>query len=102
MIDINKYKGHTEFPWIMQSYEDYDKFIIVGPNIKIDNDDVGKDEGIANAKLVEDIPLLLNEVIRLQKENKYLKNHCIDLDELDRFKVKYRKNDSEDFLNDSD
>jgi len=56
MIDTDKYKGHTEGPW--------DANAPLGIYLK-----VGQTISAADAQLIADAPLLLEEVKRLREEN---------------------------------
>ncbi len=58
----------TSGPWIIRPYKDYDKRIVIAdaarnfaadPIAWVDNDDVPKDEGEANARLIAAAPYLL-------------------------------------------
>tara|TARA_R100000781_G_scaffold47084_1_gene31663 strand:- start:1677 stop:2009 length:333 start_codon:yes stop_codon:yes gene_type:complete len=70
MIDIDKYEGHTEGPWkhVYQPWGGID--YIMSPHedcvAKIDNGDKSSAENRADALLVADAPLLLEEVKRLR------------------------------------
>ena len=94
MIDIDKYKGHTEAPWLelevdkVVAYQfdenDNPKMIC---NVFRDGDGGsayeggwGDNEVEANQKLIANAPLLLEEVKRLQKEKTFLLNHIRQTD----------------------
>jgi hypothetical protein len=66
MIDTDKYEGHTEGPWVFKhinsNWYDCDK---IG---EIHMEDIAIKEASANAQLISDVPLLLEEVKRLRKE----------------------------------
>ena len=74
MIDINKYEGHTEGPWILMKDGSYERYIALEPD-----DDYYEGEArvvlhnscergfrVNDAQLIADAPLLLAEVIRLR------------------------------------
>ena len=71
MIDTNKYEGYTEGPWkhMYQAWGGVD--YIMSPHegcvAKIDNGDKSSVENRANAQLIADAPLLLEEIKRLRK-----------------------------------
>ena len=66
MIDTNKYEGHTEGPWefkhINSNWYQCDK---IG---EIHMEDIAIKEASANAQLIADAPLLLEEVKRLREQ----------------------------------
>lgn len=67
MIDTDKYEGHSPAPWKLH-YDDSaidDDYLVFGAQI----DPVGAlhHMSVANAQLVADAPLLLEEVKRLHK-----------------------------------
>ena len=67
MIDTDKYEGHTEGPWKLH----YDDSAIDGAHLDYGAqlDPVGALHAmsVANARLIADSPLLLEEVKRLRK-----------------------------------
>ena len=63
MIDTDKYEGHTEGEWMLDIY-DWNWAINIFGN---DGETIE-----ANAILIQDAPLLLAEVKRLQKRNEWL------------------------------
>ena len=72
MIDTDKYEGHTEGEWdfkhINSNWYQCDK---IG---EIHMEDIAIKEASANAQLIADAPLLLEEVKRLRKELKEAKD----------------------------
>ena len=68
MIDTDKYEGHTEGPWKWSYSDDVAAQLLIIPN---GNDGVGNGVciglGLADAQLIADAPLLLEEVKRLRK-----------------------------------
>ena len=67
MIDTDKYEGHTEGEWVFKhinsNWYQCDK---IG---EIHMEDIAIKEASANAQLIADAPLLLEEVKRLREEN---------------------------------
>ena len=70
MINTDKYKGHTEGPWVVDdneiySYSNGDKggLVVLGYHSTMTT---------TNLKLIADAPLLLSEYKRLQKRNESL------------------------------
>ncbi len=84
MIDTDKYEGHSKGPWkhVYQAWGGVD--CIMSPHegcvARIDNGDKSSVENRADALLVADAPLLLEEVKRLQKEKTFLLNHITKSD----------------------
>ncbi len=71
MIDTNKYEGHTPGPWKADySFPRYKQIQtgLAGPDGKELGFGYSEEEQIANAELIADAPLLLEEVKRLRKE----------------------------------
>jgi len=70
MIDTDKYEGHTEGEWVFKhinsNWYQCDK---IG---EIHMEDIAIKEASANAQLIADAPLLLEEVKRLSKRNEWL------------------------------
>ena len=70
MINTDKYEGHTEGLWefkhINSNWYRCDK---IG---EIHMEDIAIKEASANAQLIADAPLLLEEVKRLRKRNEWL------------------------------
>ena len=68
MIDTDKYEGHTEGPWKWSYSDDVAAQLLIIPN---GNDGIGNGVciglGDADAQLIADAPLLLEEVKRLRK-----------------------------------
>ena len=68
MIDTDKYEGHTPAPWIWPEEDSillkgkYEKYIITGRHLS--GDSIDKE---ADAALIADAPLLLEEVKRLRE-----------------------------------
>ena len=77
MIDTDKYEGHTEGEWVFKhinsNWYQCDK---IG---EIHMEDIAIKEASANAQLIADAPLLLEEVKRLREENQRLGqyHHCL-------------------------
>ena len=65
MIDTDKYKGHTEGPWTLSEEYAYELFVYAG-DVRLAKID-GNMENEANAQLIADAPLLLEEVKRLRE-----------------------------------
>jgi len=67
MIDTDKYEGHTEGPWKWSYSDDVAAQLLIIPN---GNDGIGNGVciglGDADAQLIADAPLLLEEVKRLR------------------------------------
>ena len=75
MIDTNKYEGHTPGPWKADySFPRYKQIQtgLAGPDGKELGFGYSEEEQIANAELIADAPLLLEEVKRLREEVKML------------------------------
>ena len=85
MIDTDKYEGHTPAPWkAAYDFPHHGQIQtgLVGPNGKdlgYENNDDGQ---IANAQLIADAPLLLEEVKRLRERNEKLHSRCMHLENL--------------------
>ena len=70
MIDTDKYEGHTEGPWEFKHINsNWYRCDEIG---EIHMEDIAIKEASANAQLIADAPLLLQEVKKLREENKVL------------------------------
>jgi len=67
MIDTDKYEGHTPAPWNITVSVFKGKYILEEATDPTDANEV-----CANADLMQDAPLLLEEVKRLRKQNKLM------------------------------
>ena len=74
MIDTDKYEGHTEGPWTLEEREDDEghqwfEVPAVSYTTKMSGD--GSQQEFADARLIADAPLLLEEVKRLREALAY-------------------------------
>ena len=77
MIDTDKYEGHTEGKWTLEKVEqtdaEHEHYLLIGNNLLLSAIHHGGqewDEHEANARLIADAPLLLQEVKRLREQPK--------------------------------
>lgn len=78
MIDTDKYEGHTEGKWTLEEREDDEghqwfEVPAVSYTTKLSGD--GSQQEFADAKLIADAPLLLQEVKRLHEGIEQLLGH---------------------------
>ena len=74
MIDTDEYEGHTEGKWTLEKVEqtdaEHEHYLLIGNNLLLSAIHHGGqewDEHEANAQLIADAPLLLEEVKRLHR-----------------------------------
>ena len=73
MIDTDKYEGHTPGPWTLEEREDDEghqwfEVPVVSYTTKLSGD--GSQQEFADANLIADAPLLLEEVKELRRQIK--------------------------------
>ena len=79
MIDTDKYEGHTEGPWEFKHINsNWYRCDEIG---EIHMEDIAIKEASANAQLIADAPLLLEEVKRLREKQIRYKNIVGEFDE---------------------
>ena len=86
MINTDKYKGHTEGPWVWDDLHSSGKEMLFVHRKGNDNDIIANVNGVingklecANAQLIADAPLLLEEVKELQAWKKLMVRVVNDL-----------------------